>query len=396
MNTHLNRFKFTGKMSAVTALGALWLSIVISAGCSKPPATAGSGFASTPAGGPQASYFQVPQNQLGRLQIVKVEQSSIPHVIQLPGSVAYNDFETTPVITQVGGPVVRILVFPGQEVRQGQRMMEVTSPDYAQMRDNYIKARDSYALTEKTLRRSQDLYAHHAISLSALEQAESGEVQANADMVAAWQTLKTLGLSNQSAVLQAAASPLIPVLAPISGEVVERTVAPGQVVQAGATQCFTISNMTTVWVLANVYQSDLAYIRQGQAVAVETNAYPEIFHGRISYIAPAMDPTTRTLQVRIVAQNPGQKLKKDMYVTVAVNAGSIQNALSVPNSAVLRNTENQPFVYTVAGPDEFAQRLVSIGETQAGRTQVTSGVQAGEEVVADGSLFLQFASSLQH
>lgn len=384
----------------LTALGLMLLPMIVLAGCSKAPATADAASAtpsaSTPGGEPQPSYFRVPENQLERLQIVKVEQSSIPHVIQLPGAVAYNDFETTPVITQVGGPVARILVFPGQEVRQGQPMMEVTSPDYAQMRDNYIKARDSYALAEKTYNRSEDLYAHHAISLSALEQAESGKVQANADMVAAWQTLKTLGLSSQSAVLQAASSPLIPVLAPISGEVVERTVAPGQVVQAGATQCFTISNMTTVWVLANVYQSDLAYIRQGQAVSVETNAYPEIFHGRISYIAPAMDPTTRTLQVRIVTENPGQRLKKDMYVNVMVNAGSIQNALSVPDSAVLRNSENQPFVYAVAGQDEFAQRLISIGETQSGRTQVTSGLQLGEEVVADGSLFLQFASSLQH
>lgn len=395
MNIHLS--KFTNKMAALTALGVMLLPVIILAGCSKAPVTADAASTSpTSSAGPQPSYFRVPENQLARLQIVKVQQSSIPHVIQLPGAVAYNDFETTPVITQVGGPVVRILVFPGQEVRQGQPMMEVTSPEYAQMRDNYIKARDSYALAEKTYKRSEDLYAHHAISLSALEQAESGEVQANADMVAAWQTLKTLGLSSQSAVLQVAASPLIPVLAPISGEVVERTVAPGQVVQAGATQCFTISNMNTVWVLANVYQSDLAYIRQGQAVSVETNVYPELFHGRISYIAPAMDPNTRTLQVRIVTENPGQRLKKDMYVTVAVNAGSIQNALSVPDSAVLRNSENQPFVYTIAGPDEFAQRLISIGETQSGRTQVTSGLQAGEEVVADGSLFLQFASSLQH
>ena len=385
--------------ASVAALGALCLVAAILTGCGHSPAAAS---AATPAAsgqstsGPRASYFSVPSAQLGRLQIVKVQESTLARVIQLPGSVAYNDFETTPVISQVGGRTMRVLVFPGQTVRAGQPMMEVSSPDYAQMRDTYIKARDANELAKKTYRRSQDLYAHHAISLSALEQAQSGEVQANADMVAAWQTLRTLGLNNQNDVLQAATSPLIPVLAPISGEVVDRAVAPGQVVQAGATQCFTISNMSTVWVLANVYQSDLNYIRPGQSVSVETNAYPETFHGRISYVAPAMDPTTRTLQVRIVTQNPGQKLKKDMYVTVSVNAGSIQRALSVPDAAVLRNTENQPFVYTVAGPGEFAQRLIAIGEAQGGRTQVTSGLAAGEQVVADGSLFLQFASSLQH
>ncbi|MGH9351098.1 MAG: efflux RND transporter periplasmic adaptor subunit, partial [Terriglobia bacterium] len=370
------------------AVAIICLPFILLTGCNRSTTTADAASpqasSSGEASGPQAAYFHVPESQMGRLQLVKVEESAIPHILRLPGSVAYNDFETTPVITQVGGRVMRVLVFPGQMVHQDQPMMEVTSPDYAQMRDNYIKARDAYNLAEKTYRRSQDLYTHHAISVSALEQAESAEVQAHADMVAAWQTLKVLGLSSQSAVLQEATSPLIPVLAPISGEVVDRTVASGQVVQAGTTQCFTISNMSTVWVLANVYQSDLAYIRQGQQVTIETNAYPEVFRGRISYLAPAMDPNTRTLQVRIVTQNPGQKLKKDMYVTVQVDAGAIPNALSVPDAAVLRNSENQPFVYAVAGPGEFAQHLITIGQTQAGRTQVLGGLQAGEEVVADG------------
>ncbi len=407
MKTRPNNLKLISKPAAyarltnrLVAVAIICLPFILLSGCNRsaPTADAASPQASAAgeASGPQASYFRVPESQMGRLQLVKVEKAAIPHILRLPGSVAYNDFETTSVITQVGGRVMRVLVFPGQTVHQGQSMMEITSPDYAQMRDNYIKARDAYNLAEKTYHRSQDLYAHHAISVSALEQAESATVQANADMVAAWQTLKVIGLSSPGAVLQEATSPLIPVLAPISGEVVDRTVAPGQVVQAGSTQCFTISNMSTVWVLANVYQSDLASIRQGQQVTIETNAYPEVFRGRISYIAPAMDPNTRTLQVRIVTQNPGQKLKKDMYVTVQVDAGAIRHALSVPDAAVLRNSENEPFVYVVAGPGEFAQRLITIGQTQVGRTQVLGGLQAGEEVVADGSLFLQFANSLQH
>lgn len=363
---------------------------------SSPVSSSGQASTSGASGGPQASYFTVSQGQLAHLQLVKAEASTIPHVLRLPGSVAYNDFETTPVITQVSGPVARVLVLPGQMVHKGQPMLEVTSPDYAVMRDNYIKDRDSFNLAQMNYRRAQDLYSHNAISTSALEQAQSTEVQAQADMAAARQALRVIGISNPDQVIQEAASPEIPLLAPINGEVVERTVAPGQVIQGGATQCFIISNMHTVWVLANVYQSDLAYVHQGDEVRIETNAYPEVFHGRISYLAPAMDPTSRTLQVRIVTENPGQKLKKDMYVTVIVNAGAIQNALTVPDAAVLRNNENQPFVYSVAGPGQFAQRLITIGETQGGRTQVLSGLQAGEQVVADGSLFLQFANSLQH
>jgi cobalt-zinc-cadmium efflux system membrane fusion protein len=177
--------------------------------------------------------------------------------------------------------------------------------------------------------------------------------------------------------------------------VVERLAAPGQVIQAGATQVFTISNLSTVWVLANVYEHDLGYVHPGDPVDIQTDAYETTFHGRISYIAAALDATSRTLQVRIETNNPGGKLKKDMYVTATVRAGVIEGALLVANSAVLRNAENQPFVYVARGPNEFGERLVTIGASQGGKTQIVSGLQAGERVIADGSLFLQFANSLQ-
>jgi membrane fusion protein, heavy metal efflux system len=178
--------------------------------------------------------------------------------------------------------------------------------------------------------------------------------------------------------------------------VVERLVSPGQVMQAGQTQAFTISDMSTVWVLANVYQNDLAHVKMGDNVVVQTDAYPDSFHGRISYISAALDPNTRTLQARIVVDNPGQKLKRDMYCTVTVAAGAIQNAIAVPDASVLRDDENQPFVYVENGANQFGRRTVQIGESQNGQTQILQGLSAGEKVVGDGSLFLQFANSLQH
>jgi membrane fusion protein, heavy metal efflux system len=133
-------------------------------------------------------------------------------------------------------------------------------------------------------------------------------------------------------------------------------------------------------------------------VDVNTDSYPEIFHGRISYIATALDPNTRTLQARIVTENPGKRLKKDMYVTASVNAGAIANALTVPDAAILRDAENQPFVYvqSATNSNEFARRLVQLGDSHEGRTQIIDGVKEGEHVVGDGSLFLQFKNSLQH
>jgi membrane fusion protein, heavy metal efflux system len=209
--------------------------------------------------------------------------------------------------------------------------------------------------------------------------------------------LRALGLKDPNDLLKnpGRTTGEIPVWAPVSGEIVERLVGPGQLLQGGTTQCFTISNTHTVWVLVNVFQSDLPNVRVGNRVEINTEAYPDLFHGKISYVAPAMDPTTRTLQARIVADNPGRKLKKDMYVTVTVDAGAIPSAITVPDAAVLRDTENQPFVYVQTGSNQFARRLVTLGMSKAGRTQITSGLQAGERVAGNGSLFLQFKNSLQ-
>jgi len=340
--------------------------------------------------------FTIPADQMSHVQVITVEPTTLTRTLRLTGTVAYNAFRTTPVITQVGGPVSRVLVMPGQHVRAGQAMLDVSSPDYSQLLDAYLKASDTFRLADRNYARAQDLYQHHAIAERDLEQAESDRNQARADLNASEQGMKILGIKDPASLAKSPSSAQIPVLAPIGGEVVERLVSPGQVVQAGQTQAFTISDLSTVWVLANVYQSDLSHVRSGDSVTVQTDAYPQSFHGRISYVSPSLDPTTRTLQARIVVDNPGEKLKKDMYCTVVATAGSIPNAIVVPDSSILRDDDNQPFVYVAVGQNQFGRRDVEMGQRQNGQTQILKGISAGERVVGDGSLFLQFANALQH
>ncbi len=384
-------------MKAAAALAVAGL-LLLTAACGRreqEAAESSTSYTQNAAAGSQAQLFTVPQDQLSHIQVVQVEPGKLERVLRLSGTVAYNAFETTPVITQVGGPVSRVVAVPGQMVRSGQPLLYVSSPDFAQMRSTYLKNLSAFELAGKNDARAKDLYAHHAIAEVDLQQADSTRAQALADLQSAEQSLKVLGLTQLGSVAKDPSSPEIPVLAPISGEVVERLASPGQVVQAGSTQVFTISNMSTVWALANVYERDLGDVHVGDPVSIQSDAYPDTFRGRISYIAPAVDPTTRTLQVRIVTANPGGKLKKDMYVTATVEASSIPNALTVPDAAVLRTSENEPFVYVAHGNNQFAQQLVEIGESRGGRTQIRSGLAAGQKVVADGSLFLQFANSLQ-
>jgi len=342
-----------------------------------------------------AELFTIPPDQMSHVQVLTVQPTTLIRSLRLTGAVAYNSFHTTPVITQVSGPVSRMVVVPGQKVKQGEPMLYVASPDYSQLRTNYLKAKDAYALAQKAYARAQDLYQHHAIAEQNVEQAESVEVQAGGDLASAQAALKVMGIADPDALVKAPPSFEVPVKAPISGLVVEQDVSAGQVIQPGTTQCFMISDTTTVWVLVNVYQKDLPYVRVGDTVTIQTDTYPEVFHGRIAYVAASLDPSTRTLQARIETPNPGDKLKKDMYVVATVNAGTIRDAIALPDAAVLRDTENQPFVYAAASANQFGRRSVTLGESLNGQTQITGGLKPGDQVVGNGSLFLQFANSLQ-
>jgi cobalt-zinc-cadmium efflux system membrane fusion protein len=342
-----------------------------------------------------AELFSIPQEQMSHVSVLTVQPTTLVRSLRLTGAVAYNSFRTTPVITQVSGPVSRVVVVPGQKVREGEPMLYVASPDYSQLRTNYLKAKDAYALAQIANARAHDLYLHHAIALQNVEQAESAEVQAGGDLAAAQAALKVMGIADPDALLKAPPSFEVPVRAPIGGLVVEQDVSAGQLIQPGTTQCFMISDISTVWVLVNVYQKDLPYVSVGDSVTIQTDTYPEVFHGRISYVAASLDPSTRTLQARIETSNPDAKLKKDMYVVATVNAGTIPNAIALPDAAVLRDSENQPFVYAAVSPNQFGRRSVTLGESSKGQTQITGGLKSGDKVIGDGSLFLQFANSLQ-
>jgi membrane fusion protein, heavy metal efflux system len=388
------RWRLTPALAVMAVLMTL-----LSASCARHTVEANPAPANSDSGGggnSGARLFSVPQEQMSLVQVVTVEPTQLRRVLRLPGAVAYNFFETTPVITQVSGPISRILIVPGENVRVGQPMLYVASPDFAQLRTNYLKAKDAYALAQKSYARAQDLYQHRVIAAADLEQAESTENQAQADLQAAEQALTVVGIDHPDRLSKDATMREVPVLAPIAGEAVERLVSPGQVIQAGATQVFTISNMESVWVLASVYERDMGAVHMGDPATIQTDAYPDAFHGRISYIGVALDPNSHTLQVRIVTQNPGEKLKKDMYVTATIQAGAISNALTVPDSAVLRDAQNEPFVYVEVSPNQFGERPVTIGENADGNTQILGGLKTGEHVIADGSLFLQFQNSFQH
>ncbi len=176
----------------------------------------------------KAELFTLPADQMSHIQIVNVEQGPLPRMLRLTGAVEYNDFKTTPVITQVGGPVSRVVVVQGEHVRAGQALLYIASPDYSLLRSAYIKARDAFQLADKFYVRAQDLYAHRAIAQADLEQAQSNKNQAQADFESSADAIRVLGIADPETIVTKPSSPEIPLYSPVAGEVVDRLCSAGQ------------------------------------------------------------------------------------------------------------------------------------------------------------------------
>jgi cobalt-zinc-cadmium efflux system membrane fusion protein len=349
--------------------------------------------------GPQPGLFTVSREQLPHLRIVPVRTSNWSIAIHTTGTVDWDADHTTQAITQVNGPISRILVDTGTHVKAGEPLLYVSSPDVANAISTYRKARNQEELAQRTLKRTQELLEHGAAAQKDLEAAQADFNDASTDVQNSLQALRIFGVTKQE-IDQAerqnvSISPELAVFAPIAGIVVQKLVSPGQLIQAGATTCFMISDVSTVWVQGHIFDRDLPAVRLGDTVEESNPAFAQKFQGTLSYIGSMMDPATRTTPVRIVTQNPGELLKKDSFIDAVIHTRTQKNVVAVPVSAVLHNEQNEPFVYVEVQPGKFAQRLVTVGAQQNDEQEIISGLKKGENVVSEGSVFLQFANSYQ-
>ena len=347
----------------------------------------------------EAALFEVPRQQLPHLKIVAVRRTSWSSIVHTTGTVDWNADHTTQAITQVSGPISRLLVDNGAPVVANQPLLYVSSPDVASAISTYKKAQNRMEFSKRTLDRSKDLLEHKVIATKDLEAAEQDYNDARAEVENDLQALKIFGVTQREIDdAQRQGVPINPQLAvrsPISGIVVQKLVTPGLVIQAGVTACFTISDISTVWVQGHIYDRDLEAVRVGDAVDETDSSFHRAFHGVISYIDALIDPATRTTSVRIVTKNSGGLLKKDMFVDAVIHTRAGRSLLAAPTSALLRNDENLPFVYVEVEPGKFAQRLVNVGVEHGEESELVSGCRDGEKVVAEGAVFLQFANSIQ-
>jgi cobalt-zinc-cadmium efflux system membrane fusion protein len=286
----------------------------------------------------------------------------------------------------------------GARVKAGDPLLYVSSPDIAGVVSTYRKAKNKLDQAQRRLDRNRDLLEHKAIAQRDFDDSQSDFNDASTDVQTALQALKILGVSDADLTTDASQTGAVrselPMRAPISGVVVQKLVLPGQVIQAGTTLAFVISDTSSVWVQAHLYEKDLRTIRVGDPADVRDPAFPDVFHGRVAYVGDLIDPATRTTLVRVVTGNPSGLLKKDLFVDVTIHGPTRRGVLVVPTTAVLYDEQDMPFVYVDQGQGRFAQRQITLGPQQGADTEIASGLKADERVVGQGSLFLQFANSI--
>jgi membrane fusion protein, heavy metal efflux system len=344
----------------------------------------------------QPKLLTVSKEQIAHLTILPVHTTTWSITVHTTGTVDWDADHTTQAITQVSGPISRILADYGSSMTAGAPLLYVSSPDLSNAISTYRKARNREELARRVLERSKTLLERGAIAQKDLDNAQADFNDAGTDVQNSLQALKIFGITRQE-IDQAEhqgvpISPELAVRAPISGVVVQKLISPGQFIQAGMTVCFVLSDVSTVWTQGHVFDRDLASVHVGDSVDENNASINRRFHGVVSYISALVDPATRTTSVRIVTQNPEGLLKKDMFVEADIHTRTQKNILTVPVSAVLHDAQNEPFVYVEVEPGKFAQRQITAGAQQNDAVEVLGGLKPGERVVSEGSVFLQFSS----
>ena len=346
---------------------------------------------------PAVSNVRLTKAQRAHIQLYTVVPVGYRQKVQAPGTVDFDSDRATAVVSPFTGPVTRIFVAQGQHVAKGQPLALVESADYATAVGAYRKAVVAAANARRVANADRDLAAHNGISEREAAQAQTDAASAEADRAAALQSLISLGVDRGTIARASAGNPTAGfsgiIRAPVSGTVVDKQVTPGQLLQAGSSPAFTVADLSQVWVLAQVAPGDLSQVGSHDSAMINPGNGTGPFRGTVENIGASVDPNTRAIVARIVAPNPGDLLKKQMYVDVSIESGRVSTGLLVPVSAVLRDDENLPFIYIALPDGSFARRRVTLGYRDSQNYDVISGVASGDRIVANGALFLQFMQS---
>lgn len=360
------------------------LSIALSCGCSRTKAEPAAGTVLETNTDPNVFTMQNP----GQFPLTTVEVRKVSDEIHVNGVIAPDVNRSVPVVSLGGGRVVEIKAKLGDYVQKGQVLLLINSPDLSAAFSDFQKAKADQQLADKQLTRAKLLYDKGAIALADLENAEDVHTKATTDLNATVQRLHVLGgeVNNPS--------PLLPLRAPISGTIVDQQITSGTGVRSLDNQqaLFTIADLSTVWVLCDVYQDMLPRVHVGDIAEINVTGYAETFPGKVINISQVLDPNTRAAKVRIELPNPHGIMRAGMFVTATFRAKQPVERIVVPASAVV-HLHDKDWVFLPTGENRFRRVAVQLGPVEKdGQEQIVSGLKSGDRVVTNA---LQFSSAAE-
>ena len=372
--------------SAVLMLGIVF--VVAAGGCS----SSGSGSEQANAQG-QASQSAAPSDNeyvatdAKGIQTITVNSSAVPDYLVLPAHIEADPTRVVHVYPPTGGRIVEMKVRPSDHVEKGQLLALLESNDLSRAVADYHKAKVDAEVKQGALARAEDLLAHNAIAQKDYQQAQGEAKIAQAELEATAQLIRVFGMDPDHA------STELRVVAPRSGVVLDIGAASGEYsksLDAPQPLC-TIADISTVWALGDIYERDFAGLKMGEEAQVTLDAYPDQrWPGRVGVLSDAVDPTTRTLHLRVVLPNPGGRIKPAMFGSIRVLRSSSQGIV-VPASAVIREG-NEAHVFISKGNGRFERRTVKLGRAMDGSIEILSGVNQGDSIVSEGALLLRAAA----
>lgn len=338
--------------------------------------------------------------QLQAVKVVPAASRSFAAEADAVGYIDFNQDRSTPVFAPYQGVITDVLVSSGQDVKRGQALFTISSPDLVQAESTAIAAAGVLKLTTLTLTRAQQMASSQAAASKDVEQAVSDQQTAEGAYQAARKALRIFGKSEaeiDAIVRNRRTDGELTISSPLDGRVTARAAAPGTLAQPGnAPAPVTVSDLSTVWLVANVTESDLPSLQNGQPVTVAVGAYPgRHFAGTVNYIATALDPVSHRAVVRAVIPDPHHELHPQMLANFTITTGHPEPQVAVPENAVVREGDGSMTVYITQDRRRFQRRLVHLGSEQEGFYPVSDGLRAGELVATDGALFISNALSLQ-
>ncbi|MGE5468736.1 MAG: efflux RND transporter periplasmic adaptor subunit [Ignavibacteria bacterium] len=351
-----------------------------------------------PATGEAASGFRPTAEQWAGLETAEVQLQTFRTVVHAEGAIAYNEEATTAVFSPWSGRVSRLIAKPGDYVRKGAPLMAVESSEFVQAQSDAAGAKAALAHAQAVEKRQHELLEAGIASLKDWQQAQADLAAAEAAWSAARGRLRVLGRS-EADIDAVRKTPLAPiealVVAPLSGTVTQRQVGLGQYIQSVAggasAPVFTVSDLSTVWLVANVREGDAPRLKVGQEADVNVLALPgRSFKARVTWVGAALDPVTHRVPVRTEIKNANGELKPQMFADVAIATGDEATAPAVPQSAVMYEGAAAR-VFVVSADGRIAGRSVTTGRSADGFVEVSDGLKAGEKIVVAGALFVDRA-----